>query len=164
MRSDSTEVTSAQPVSALTRKFAGAGSGYRWKDLPIKEYKSEGAHFQGITRQVLFGTEHGLPAELRYFEVEPEGYSTLERHEHEHAVLILQGKGRAVIGETVTDLAAHDLVHVPAQTWHQFLAAEDAPLGFLCLVASDRDRPVRPSPEEASCLQAHPVIGNAIRL
>jgi len=26
-------------------------------------------------------------------------------------------------------------------TWHQFRAAPDAPLGFLCLVSRERDRP-----------------------
>ena len=34
-------------------------------------------------------------------------------------------------------------------TWHQFRAAPDAPLGFLCLVAAERDRPELPSESDA---------------
>jgi quercetin dioxygenase-like cupin family protein len=34
----------------------------------------------------------------------------------------------------------NDLVNVPPMTWHQFRAAADAPLGFLCLVPATRDR------------------------
>ena len=35
-----------------------------------------------------------LACELRYFEMpEPAGYSTLERHEHAHAVMIQRGGG-----------------------------------------------------------------------
>jgi hypothetical protein len=37
-------------------------------------------------------------------------------------------------------------------TWHQFRAAPDSPLGFLCLVAADRDRPQLPTPAEAERL------------
>ena len=32
------------------------------------------------------------------------------------------------------------LVTVPPKTWHQFRAAKDAPLGFLCMVDAARDK------------------------
>ena len=48
------------------------------------------------------------------------------------------------MGDEVFDLEEHDLVHVPPMTWHQFRAADDAPLGFLCMVNVDRDRPQLP--------------------
>ena len=41
-------------------------------------------------------------------------------------------------------------------TWHQFRADADAPLGFLCLVARDRDRPQLPGPDDLAALRAHP--------
>jgi hypothetical protein len=37
-------------------------------------------------------------------------------------------------------------------TWHQFHAAPDEPLGFLCLVAAERDRPQLPAEGEAEAI------------
>lgn len=116
----------------------------RWRDVDVLEYKREGAApYRGVTRQVLFD-DAALNCQLRYFEVEPGGHTTLERHEHAHAVVIQHGAGRCLVGETVYDVAPFDLVHIPATTWHQFRAAEGEPLGFLCMVNSQRDRPQLP--------------------
>ena len=63
----------------------------RWDATPVLEYKTQGSHFQGVTRQYLFsGPDMGF--EWRYFEVEAGGYSSLERHEHVHAVMIVRGR------------------------------------------------------------------------
>jgi quercetin dioxygenase-like cupin family protein len=91
--------------------------------------------------------------ELRYFEISPGGYSTLERHEHTHAVLILRGRGTVRLGNETHAVAERDLVTVDPLTWHQFHAAADSPLGFLCLVSKERDRPRLPTPEELARLQ-----------
>jgi quercetin dioxygenase-like cupin family protein len=121
-------------------------------------YKQEGgAPFRAVTRQVLFD-EAELAAQLRYFEIEPGGWSTLERHEHVHAVLILRGRGRCLVGQVVHDIAAHDLVRVPPLTWHQFRAAPDSELGFLCLVARERDRPQTPTDDEVRALRSDRTI------
>ena len=55
--------------------------GFRWEDVALLAYK-EGGPYKGVTRQVLFEGEESLPVQWRYFEVEPGGHSTLERHEH----------------------------------------------------------------------------------
>jgi quercetin dioxygenase-like cupin family protein len=62
--------------------------------------------------------------------------------------MVIRGKGRCLVGDQAWDLEANDLVSVPPMTWHQFRAADDAPLGFLCMVPSDRDRPQLPSDKE----------------
>ena len=100
-----------------------------------------------MTRQVLFESED-LPAQLRYFEVAAGGWTTLERHEHVHAVMVIRGEGKALVGDQAYDIRMHDLVSVPPMTWHQFHASPGEPLGFLCLVASDRDRPQLPAENE----------------
>ena len=61
---------------------------------------------------------------------------------HEH--------GRCLVGDQAYDIGLHDLVSVPPMTWHQFRAAGDEPLGFLCLVAADRDRPQLPAEAQAA--------------
>ncbi|MEP6942373.1 MAG: cupin domain-containing protein [Betaproteobacteria bacterium] len=122
------------------------------------EYKKHGdAPFRDVTRQVLFD-DPALASQLRYFEVAPGGHTTLERHEHAHAVIVHRGAGRCLIGDRVYELREHDLVHVPALTWHQFRADDDAPLGFLCMVNAVRDRPQLPSAEDIEKMREMPVV------
>ena len=123
---------------------------FHWQDVDVLAYKQEGAApFRDVTRQVLFG-EAGLPAQLRYFEVAPGGWTTLERHQHVHAVMVIRGRGQCLVGDQAYDIGERDLVSVPPMTWHQFRAADDQPLGFLCMVAADRDRPQLPSEAQAA--------------
>jgi quercetin dioxygenase-like cupin family protein len=138
---------------------------FRWEGIPVLAYKEDGGtHFKAITRQVLLGGEGGLGAELRYFEIAPGGHSTLERHDHEHCVMVIRGGGRVLVGREVHALGSNDLVRVPPQTWHQFRATEDGPLGFLCLVRSERDKPSRPSAEELAAIKADPKVGAFVRV
>lgn len=126
----------------------------RWEGVDVLAYKADGvAPFKDVTRQVLFDAA-AVGAQLRYFEVGPGGWTTLERHEHVHNVLVLRGRGSCLVGDAVHDLALHDLVEVPPWTWHQFRAAPDEPLGFLCLVRQDRDRPRLPDDATAAALLA----------
>lgn len=126
----------------------------RWDGVEVLAYKAAGeAPFKDVTRQVLFDDDR-IGAQLRYFEVSPGGWTTLERHEHVHNVLVLRGRGRCLVGDAVRDLALHDLVEVPPWTWHQFRAAPDEPLGFLCLVRQERDRPQLPGAGTAAALLA----------
>ncbi|MEZ4662010.1 MAG: cupin domain-containing protein [Caldilineaceae bacterium] len=137
---------------------------YRWQDVDVLEYKDDGsAPFKDVTRQVLF--EHPeLACQWRYFEVQPGGHSTLERHQHVHAVMILRGRGQCLVDREVFTIHEHDLITVPPMTWHQFRAAADAPLGFLCLVNCDRDRPQLPTPAELAELRRTPEVAAFIRI
>lgn len=131
---------------------------YRWEEIELLRYKAEeSVTFKDVTRQLLFDSAD-LGCELRYFEVASGGHSTLERHQHTHAVLILRGHGRVLIHDRVFDIAAHDLVTIDRLTWHQFRAAADAPLGFLCMVNKERDRPQLPSDEELAALKRVPEV------
>jgi len=136
---------------------------YRWKDVPVKEYKTDGSGFKDITRQVLFD-DPDLTCQLRYFEVQPGGYSSLERHEHVHAVLILRGRGRCLVGVRVIAIETFDLVSVPALQWHQFQPAGNEPLGFLCLVNCDRDRPQTPTEADLAQLRQIEEVAEFIRV
>ena len=122
-------------------------------------YKAEGsAPFRDVTRQVLFEAVD-LACQLRYFEVGAGGYSTLERHMHAHAVLVLRGSGRVLVGNVVSDIQCNDLVHIPAQAWHQFRAPEGEALGFLCMVNAERDRPQLPADADLAELRKTPEVG-----
>ena len=127
---------------------------FRWEKTDLLAYKEEGsAPFKAITRQTLF-RDPALKCELRYFEMSAGGYSTLDRHQHMHAVLILRGRGEVLVGDKVTKIDTNDLVTIEPWTWHQFRAAPDAPLGFLCMVNAERDKPSLPTAEERKALEA----------
>ena len=129
----------------LVRRSSGD---FRWQQVDLLAYKQDSATpFKDVTRQVLFDG-NDLPTQLRYFEVAPGGWTTLERHNHVHAVMVIRGKGQCLVGDKAYDIALHDLVNVPPMTWHQFHAAKDEPLGFLCMVASERDKPQLPAAGE----------------
>jgi len=131
---------------------------YRWEGVERLPYKEdERARFKSVSRQVLF-SDPDLAGELRYFEVAPGGFTSLERHEHMHGVLILRGGGKCLVGTEVRAVEPHDLVTVPAWTWHQFRATADEPLGFLCMVNAGRDRPQLPSEAELAALRAEPAV------
>jgi quercetin dioxygenase-like cupin family protein len=140
---------------------------YRWDDVEVMAYKPAAedgsAPFRAITRQVLFD-DPALACQLRYFEIDAGGHSTLERHEHVHGVMVVRGRGRCLVGDRLHDLAVHDLIQVPAMTWHQFRAADDEPLGFLCLVNADRDRPRLPGPDDLAALSADPDVADFVRI
>ena len=150
-------------TSRFTRKFR-AGEAFGWDGVDVLAYKEAGgAPFRAVTRQVLF-EEAEQGCQLRYFEVAPGGHTTLERHEHVHAVLVLRGRGAALIGDEVREIGEHDLCRVPPMTWHQFRAAVDAPLGFLCLVNAERDRPQLPSDADLAALRSDPAVAAFLRI
>lgn len=121
-------------------------------------YKQDAAApYKDVTRQILFD-DPKLNCQLRYFEVAVGGHTTLERHQHVHAVMVVRGGGRCLVGEQVFELALHDLITVPPLTWHQFRARAEEPLGFLCMVNSERDRPQLPSETEVAALRASAAI------
>jgi quercetin dioxygenase-like cupin family protein len=138
--------------------FRPSQDGFRWAGVAHQPYKQEGAApFKDISRQVLFH-EDSLACELRYFEMAADGYSTLERHEHAHAVMVLRGRGECLVGAQVRAVKPLDLVTIPSWTWHQFRATDGEPLGFLCMVNVLRDRPQVPTEEEVAQLRTTPEV------
>lgn len=135
-----------------------------WEGGEVLAYKEQDATFRSVTRQVLSDGSHGQGTSLRYFEVGPGGHTTLEHHEHTHVVVPIRGRGRALVVDRIVTLARHDVVFVPSWGWHQFRAADDEPLGFLCAVVEDRDRPVLPTPSDLDELRRDPSIAAFIRV
>ena len=139
---------------------------FRWHDVECEVYKSEGTHFKGITRQTLLGesaAEQDLNFITRYFEIQPGGYSSLEKHQHPHSVVVLRGRGQVILGEQVQEIAPFDCVYVSRGTFHQFHATTDEPLGFLCIVDRVRDRPQLPSVEDLTALMENPINRGVVK-
>jgi quercetin dioxygenase-like cupin family protein len=134
---------------------------FRWVGLGGRAYKGtderRGMHWAGVSRFVL-GPPPEAPAafELRYFELEPGGYSSLEKHRHIHFVVVLRGQGKALVGRRVFQVKPFDVVYVPPGTPHRWLNDGPEPFGFLCPVDAERDRPEPLSDAEWEALRADP--------
>jgi mannose-6-phosphate isomerase-like protein (cupin superfamily) len=156
-------MSDTKTVTDQRKAHRAAKRDFRWQGVDVLPYKEdERGLFKDITRQVLF-SDSELAGELRYFEMAPGGYSTLERHQHMHGVMIFRGRGHCLVGREVRPIQVGDLVTVPPWTWHQFRATLDESLGFLCMVNANRDKPQLPTEDDLTQLQADPDIAAFLR-
>jgi ribulose-bisphosphate carboxylase large chain len=119
------------------------GPDFRWQGVPVAGYKQAAGHWDGVCRTVLVGNVGERTSfHLRYFEVAPGGFTSLEEHGHEHAVVVLRGRGEVRLGNDTHELAFGDTVYVAPHEVHQFRNRSGEPFGFLCVVDAERDRPV----------------------
>jgi quercetin dioxygenase-like cupin family protein len=120
---------------------------FRWAGVEEQTYKlgagdERGMGWKGVSRHTLASAPIlGTAFETRFFELEPGGYSSLEKHRHVHFVTALRGSGRALIGTSLYELSPFDAVYVPPLVPHRWLNAGEEPFGFLCTVDADRDPP-----------------------
>lgn len=139
------------------------GSG--WEGVEVEGYRSGAPSTgsgQAVSRHTIVGgrkesaDEPGPGIEVRYFELQPGAVSRLEKHEHEHFVIVKRGLGYAVIEQDVTEISADDVVYVAPLELHQFVNRGDEPFGFYCIVNAVRDFPQEPTPSDVTRLNASP--------
>jgi quercetin dioxygenase-like cupin family protein len=121
---------------SIIHSFQGVEGGWDWEGVPVLGY---GPERPGVTVQRFISRrDKSNNLELRYFELEPGAVSNFESHNYEHAVLILRGRGTVRLGEQTHPIKFGDVIFVSSDEIHQFLAAADESLGFMCAVL-DKD-------------------------
>ncbi len=106
------------------------GSMWRWDGVEVQSYTSNNA-----TKQVIIGREDGANNfEVRYFTVPPHGFSSLDYHQHDHGVVIVQGRARVMLGERFEEVGPGDVVYIPGYERHQFENLTDDLFTFLCII------------------------------
>ncbi|MDW8051168.1 MAG: cupin domain-containing protein [Armatimonadota bacterium] len=135
---------------------------FQWEGILPVEYKEHagdapGMGWRGVKRYSL-GRPPLIEARfaLRYFEIEPGGYSSLEKHAYVHLVVVLRGRGRALVGMRVFELKPYDVLYVPPYTPHRWINPYDEPFGFLCPADAERDSPQPLSEAEWVMLKSNP--------
>jgi quercetin dioxygenase-like cupin family protein len=162
----------AAPASARVATLAGDVARVRharfdpdafgWEDVTARAYKDEpgterGMAWRGLTRHTLVrAPAAGVAFEVRYFEIAPGGFSSLEKHEHVHVVVAQRGRGRALVGDRVVELAPLDIVETAPLAPHRWVNEGDEPFGFVCTVNGVRDRPRPLDDDEWEALLADP--------
>jgi ribulose-bisphosphate carboxylase large chain len=118
---------------------------FRWDQVALEPYKlrtRRGADFAGASRQVIVGKDDAPVAfELRYFELQPGGFTSLERHRHCHVVIGVRGRGRMRVGGQEHHIAPFDIAYVGPYQPHRLTAHGRTPFGFFCVVDRRRDKP-----------------------
>ncbi|MFN2448339.1 MAG: cupin domain-containing protein [Candidatus Baltobacteraceae bacterium] len=134
--------------------------GNGWDGVPVEGYRPGAA--VGVERHTIVGrrktdaSDAGPSKELRYFELQPGAVSRLEKHEHEHFVIVKRGQGYAVIGDSVGEIDVNDVVYVAPLELHQFVNRGSEPFGFYCFVDAARDISQEPTQAEVDRLMASP--------
>ena len=122
---------------AIVHRMTGAGANLNWEGVAVRAY--DGATVRQATGRILIGQDEGSPNfHLRYFEVQPGGYTSLDQHAHDHGVMILRGQARVRVGDTETELGYGDVLYIPGNEIHQLFCLGDEPMGFLCIVPAVR--------------------------
>ena len=116
---------------------------FRWTGVKVCEYKKGGNNWDNIARQTLIGAGNESTAfHLRYFEIAPDGYSSFEKHKHEHVVIGVRGKGKARINRRNIELNVMDVLYIKPDEPHRLFNPFNEPFGFFCIVNAKRDLPV----------------------
>lgn len=136
-------MSDAEPPHQNVSKFFRFLGNFDWNLVSPTDYKSSGETWKGVTRRVFVGESGESPEfHLRYMEVEPDGYTSLERHQHEHAVVCMRGRGRVLAGDQWLEMGFGDVIYIAPGVPHQFKHdGPKEPFGFLCIVNAKRDRP-----------------------
>jgi mannose-6-phosphate isomerase-like protein (cupin superfamily) len=147
-------------METMKHKRVIRANGSGWDGVPVEGYRPGAA--VGVERHTIVGgrkadaSEPGPSKELRYFELQPGAVSRLEKHEHEHFVIVKRGVGYAIVGDTLSEIGPNDVVYVGPLELHQFVNRGDEPFGFYCFVDAMRDFSQEPSQDELDRLMASP--------
>ena len=101
-------------------------SAHGWEGVTAKAYPA----FPGVEKHEL--TE-GQGYRVRYFHVPAGGHTALERHPHDHSVVILAGRARVTLGEAIAEAGEGDVVYVEGDELHCFEALGEQDRGLICV-------------------------------
>jgi len=148
------QVNASTPQGNLSTQRLAFNPDFSWEGRPAVRYKAdERLPFRDVTRHELIGRNGERTSfDLRYFEIAPGGYSSLEKHQHTHTIIGVRGEGLLKLTAPVVDgkqaesltIQPHDIAYVAPMTVHQLSNPGAEPFGFFCVVDHDRDVPQAP--------------------
>ncbi len=120
--------------------------GFQWSNRESTPYKDAAdLAFKAVRRVELVGKfGEQTRCDLRYFEVAPGGFTSLEKHLHTHIVIGARGTGLLTMGNRRIVVEPMDVVYLQPLEVHQLRNETREPFGFLCIVDHERDRPMKP--------------------
>lgn len=131
----------AKKASNKSRLYRHKGD-FKWHGIKTEKYKPKGGDWADIARRVIVGNYGEYTKfHFRYFEISPGGYSSFEKHRHEHVVVCVRGKGKVLTGKKMNTMNFLDTLYISPDAPHQLSNPFDEPFGFFCIVNAKRDKP-----------------------
>src|SRR4051794_1257395 len=101
----SCELPNPPPAGAGGSRVIRFQQGFCWEGVPATDYKQAAEHWSGVARKILVGDRGETTAfQVRYFELAAGGFTSFEEHAHEHAVVVLRGRGQVRLKGEVYEL------------------------------------------------------------
>lgn len=104
-----------------------------YRDIPIEKAKEKGAKDVRI-RWLITDKDGAKNFAMRYFEINPGGYTPWHQHDWEHEVFVLEGDGIAIAKDGEAKFGTGDVFFIPPMEWHQFKNTGRETVTFLCLI------------------------------
>jgi quercetin dioxygenase-like cupin family protein len=99
-----------------------------------------GDGIEGVAKRVLVSPEDGWDGwVMRLFDVEPGGHTPKHAHDWPHINFVASGSGVLLLDGKEHTLEAGSYAYVPSNREHQFRAAPEASLSFICIVPEGGD-------------------------
>lgn len=118
---------------------------FSWNGRPSQQYKPDQTlPFKGVSRTELIGKQgEECKFDLRYFELEPEGYTSWEKHIHIHVIIGVRGCGVLRFEDHSVSIKPNDIAYISPLKAHQLRNEMSGHFGFYCIVDRQRDRPMQ---------------------
>ena len=130
------------------------GRSFCWQGVQKEVFKKEGSDITDIVRHVIVGNRgESCQFTLRYFEVAPGVRTSLEAHLHEHVLICVRGRGKAVIGQESHLLTPLDTLYITGNDPHLLSNEGAEPFGFFCIVNAERGETAPALNDELQWLQ-----------
>jgi|SRR5208283_4877719 len=118
---------------SVVHRFTGEENNFNWEGTISRGYLKAGAG--GGDGKVLIGKADGAQHFIiRYFRIEPGGWTALENHPHDHGIFILHGRARVLLGNDEVEVGPRDAVYISSGEVHQLRPVGDEAFGFLCVI------------------------------
>jgi len=99
----------------------------------VEEFALERDGVKGVRVKYLLHAGVGAKnLQLRLFTIDVGGYTPIEKHEHEHEIFVLKGKGIIRGGDVEVEVKPGDVVFIPSNEDHQIRNIGDCEFQFLC--------------------------------
>lgn len=113
------------------------------KVLPISDHPQSDVTMPGASgakMRMLVGPHDGARNfHMRHFEVQPGGFTPHHKHDYEHEVLILKGRGTLRSEQGDRPFQPGDVVWIPPNEMHQFQNNGPETVEFICLIPAPQD-------------------------
>lgn len=105
-----------------------------YTDVEMNEVIAEGVSGAKI-RKVLTSNDGAPNFSMRIFELDKDGHTPFHKHQWEHEIFILEGKGELVLedGSTIELIPGKAALITPEEV-HQFRNTSEETFKFMCLV------------------------------